>query len=82
MCEIVGGYFLMKEQNIDGNDVSSEKIPLGMKELKYEVKYIENPLPVPKRREHKAMDYAIDLNSENDHYDINDMTGMDFFDIE
>ena len=47
------------------------------------VKYIENPLPVPKRREHKEMSYAInELTSENDDYDVKDMTGMDFFDIE
>lgn len=64
--------------------------PLGMKEIrmedidkhKKEVKYIENPLPVPKRREHKQMDYAIELNTDNDDYDITDMTNMDFFDVE
>lgn len=43
--------------------------------------YIENPLPVPKRRAHKEMDYAIETD-ENDDYDITDMTGKDFFDIE
>ena len=44
-------------------------------------KFIENPLPVPKRRAHKEMDYAIETD-ENDDYDITDMTGKDFFDIE
>lgn len=43
--------------------------------------FIENPLPVPKRREHKEMDYAIETDI-NDDYDITDMTGKDFFDIE
>ncbi len=43
--------------------------------------YIENPLPVPKRRTHKEMDYAIETD-ETDDYDITDMTGKDFFDIE
>lgn len=60
-----------------------------MKEIKLEdVKieepkndFIENPLPVPKRREHKEMDYALAV-GENDDYDITDMTGKDFFDIE
>lgn len=63
--------------------------PSGMREIKLEdvengkkVKYIENPLPVPKRREHRKMDYAVELTSANDDYDIKDMTGMDFFDIE
>jgi hypothetical protein len=36
---------------------------------------------VPKRRAHKEMDYAIEPD-ENDDYDITDMTGKDFFDIE
>lgn len=44
-------------------------------------KFIENPLPVPKRKEHKEMDYAVAV-AENDDYDIKDMTGKDFFDIE
>lgn len=44
-------------------------------------RFIENPLPVPMRREHKEMDYIIEV-SENDDYDITDMTGKDFFDIE
>ena len=43
--------------------------------------FIENPLPVPKRRAHKEMDYAIAVD-ENDDYDITDMSGKDFFDIE
>lgn len=44
-------------------------------------KFIENPLPVPKRRVHREMDYAIETD-ENDDYDITDMDGKDFFDIE
>lgn len=44
-------------------------------------RFIENPLPVPKRRAHREMDYAIETD-ENDDYDITDMTGKDFFDIE
>lgn len=44
-------------------------------------RFIENPLPVPKRRAHKEMDYAIETDAGDD-YDITDMTGKDFFDIE
>lgn len=44
-------------------------------------RFIENPLPVPKRRAHREMDYAIEIDG-NDDYDITDMTGKDFFDIE
>ena len=45
--------------------------------------YIENPLPVPKRREHKEMGYLIDeLPPDKEDFDLKDMNGMDFFDIE
>ncbi len=46
------------------------------------VKYLDNPLPVPKRREHKEMDFSIELTGENDDYDLKDMSGKDFYDIE
>lgn len=51
-------------------------------EEKRKIQYIENPLPVPKRKEHKQMDFGIDILDENEDFDITDMTGMDFFDIE
>ncbi len=64
-------------------------LPLGMREIKLEdidkkkVNYIENPLPVPKRREHKEMGYLIDeLPPDKEDFDLKDMNGMDFFDIE
>lgn len=41
------------------------------------VQYIENPLPVPKRREHKEMDFAFEPTG-NDDYDLKDMSGKDF----
>lgn len=50
-------------------------------EEKNKVKYIDNPLPVPKRRAHKQMEYSIEVD-ENDDFDIKDMTGMDFYDIQ
>ena len=34
-----------------------------------EVKLLDNPLTLPKKREHKAMDYDYEV-SENDDYDI------------
>lgn len=59
----------------------------SMKEIHYDdlednkVQYIENPLPVPKRREHKEMDYAFET-AVSDDYDIKDLDGKDFYDIE
>lgn len=46
-----------------------------------EIQFIENPLPVPKKREHKEMDYALDITDDMD-YDLQDLTGLDYFDFE
>lgn len=61
-------------------DSSMKEIVLDDLEDK-KVQYIENPLPVPKRREHKEMDFAFEPTG-NDDYDLKDMSGKDFFDIE
>lgn len=59
----------------------------SLKEIRYDdlednkVQYIENPLPVPRRREHKEMDYAFEP-AGNDDYDMKDLTDKDFYDIE
>lgn len=62
-------------------DCSMKEIKLDDLEEK-KVKFIENPLPVPKRREHKEMDFVIELTEDNDDYDLKDISGKDFFDIE
>lgn len=78
--------------NMEETEKTAEEMPTvmadsSMKEIilddadELKPNYIENPLPVPKRRAHKEMDYAIETD-ENDDYDITDMTGKDFFDIE
>lgn len=60
----------------------------SMKEILYDdlednkVQYIENPLPVPKRREHKEMDFAFEPTDSDGDYDVKDLTGKDFYDIE
>lgn len=61
-------------------DTSMKEIVLDDLEDK-KVQYIENPLPVPKRREHKEMDFAFEPTG-NDDYDLKDMSGKDFYDIE
>ena len=88
--DIIGSTEKKQESSIA--EISEEPkviLPLGMREIKFEdidkkkVNYIENPLPVPKRREHKEMGYLInELPSDMDDYDIKDMSGMDFFDVE
>lgn len=61
-------------------DSSMKEIILDEAEIQ-KPKYIENPLPVPKRRVHKEMDYVIETDASDD-YDITDVAGKDFFDIE
>jgi len=81
------------EEDVNSNSDSANVLnanilqDTSMKEIHYDdlednkVQYIENPLPVPKRREHKEMDYAFEPTG-NDDYDMKDLTGKDFFDIE
>lgn len=88
LVRIVGAAVRIRKSNNGtiGTKAAKREEPLGMKEILPEdvgikrTQFIENPLPVPKRKEHKEMDYAIEP-SPNDDYDITDMTGMDFFDI-
>jgi hypothetical protein len=68
----------MSDNNVY-NDTSMKEIMLEDLEEK-KVKFLENPLPVPKRREHKALDYAIEV-PEDDDFDIKDIPENDDFDI-
>ncbi len=42
---------------------------------------IKNPLPIPKKHEAKDMDFDHDIPLLDMHFDVVDMSGMDFFDI-
>lgn len=83
---IVTDTIVMKEGARETFDMNTMQ-DTSLKEIRYDdlednkVQYIENPLPVPKRREHKEMDYAFEP-AGNDDYDMNDLTGKDFYDIE
>ena len=85
----------LKEKVEDNSDLKDEPeistnflMDTSLKEIRYEelvenrIQYIENPLPVPKRREHKEMDYAFEPTGKDDDYDIKDLAGKDFYDIE
>lgn len=78
-----------KQTSITGTEVDTGVLmDRSMREIHYDdledkkVQYIENPLPVPKRREHKEMDFALEPTDSNDDYDLKDMTNKDFYDIE
>lgn len=79
---------IQASEQVKEQDSPQSFTPVGMHEVHVNedtstsTDYIENPLPVPKRKEHKQMDYAINLTKDNDFYDITDMTGMDFFDLD
>lgn len=69
----------------EGNSHEEVVKPAGMREIlvneRKHTQYIENPLPVPKKKVHKELDYAITV-SESDDFDLKDMSGIDYFDIE
>jgi len=78
-----------KQASITGTEIDTGILmDRSMREIHYDdledkkVQYIENPLPVPKRREHKEMDFALEPIDSNDDYDLKDMTNKDFYDIE
>lgn len=79
---------VIQKDDSEKNDINTDLIQdTSLREIRYDdlednkVQYIENPLPVPKRREHKEMDYAFEPSGSDD-YDIKDLTGKDFYDIE
>lgn len=79
---------VIKEADSGEPDVNVNPVrDTSMKEIRYDdlednkVQFIENPLPMPKRREHKEMDYAFEP-ADSDDYDIKDLAGKDFYDIE
>ncbi len=78
----------LKENN-EALEADTNAIPdSSMKEIRYDdlednkVQYIENPLPVPKRKEHKEMNYAFEPTGSDNDYDLKDLSGKDFYDIE
>ena len=42
---------------------------------------IKNPLPVPKKHVAKDMEFDIEVPLSDMHFDVVDMSGIDFFDI-
>ncbi|TCL59902.1 hypothetical protein EDD76_10391 [Kineothrix alysoides] len=78
----------IEQSTIDGNLVRIESINIdkealseergGKEEIKKEIKFIENPLPLPKKHVKKDMDYAIEVLSEQMDYDISPKENDDF----
>lgn len=69
------------QQNAPVIDTSLREIRLDDLEEK-KVQYIENPLPIPKRKEHREMNFAVEVTPAQEDYDLKDLEGKDFFDIE
>lgn len=62
-------------------DTSMKEIRLDDLEEDKKINYLENPLPVPKRKEHKEMDYEKEITADNDDFDLKDLSDNDDFDI-
>jgi hypothetical protein len=65
----------------EGIDIDKEAVSEetgGKEEIKKEIKFIENPLPLPKKHVKKDMDYAVEVLSEQMDYDISPKENDDF----
>jgi hypothetical protein len=73
---------IMNSRKIENSKCDEIKeIQMEESALVYEkVKFLENPLPVPKTREHKTMEYAVEV-ADDDDFDIKDISDDDDFDI-
>jgi hypothetical protein len=71
-----------KKKNIDSEEDSSMREIVLADYEDTQVKLLDNPLPLPKRREHREMEFAIELTPENDDFDIKELPEGDDFDIE
>lgn len=79
----------MKREKVKNDKISLEEIMKYNSDTSnddYEdssngIDFIHNPLPLPKKKEHTGMDYALKID-DNDDFDLKDMTGMDFFDYD
>jgi hypothetical protein len=73
---------IMNSRKIENSKCDEIKeIQMEESALVYEkIKFLENPLPVPKTREHKTMDYAVEVAADDD-FDIKDISDDDDFDI-
>jgi hypothetical protein len=90
--KVIEAVFRNKNKNTGNEEVldveESVYVDSSMKEIVMadfedkQVKFLDNPLPVPKRREHKEMDFAIELTPDNDDFDIKELPEGDDFDIE
>lgn len=50
-------------------------------EVTQPIKFLENPLPLPKKRERKEMDYAFEPSPDQMHYDLNNYSLDDDYDL-
>lgn len=71
------------EETVRENDMllgpeDADKEVVSREEVKKEIKFIENPLPLPKKHVKKDMDYAVEVSPEQMDYDISAKENDDF----
>jgi len=67
--------------NIEIINDSGQKANEAEKEKAHPSEPIKNPLPVPKKHVAKDMDYDLEVPPADMHFDVVDMSGKDFFDV-
>lgn len=70
---------MVKKEVTAEKEVAAGKEDTAGKEQAGKPRMIENPLPLPKKREHREMDYAYEVSEDRMHYDI-EVRDQDDFD--
>ena len=77
---------IMEEVKADKQETITEDLKILdetalEQEVTKPIKFLENPLPVPKKRERKEMDYAFEPSPDQMHYDLNNYNLDDDYDL-
>ena len=69
----------MKAEGTGKIEDTAEKEEVMSKQETEKPRMIENPLPLPKKREHREMDYAYEVSEDRMHFDV-EIRDQDDFD--
>ena len=62
---------MSKNTENEKQSAKEKEAPVSVDKKKKEApRFIENPLPLPKKREHREMDYAYEVSADRMHYDV------------
>lgn len=71
-----------EEEKKSGLIIAEAPVPDTGEEAEAETVFIENPLPTPKKHVPREMDFDLEPDADQMHFDVVDMKGKDYFDID